>query len=110
MKQTPTQLQLAPDGQLIITWTDGQIRSYTPDELYAHNPAADARAERQQASEQPAANPLALNVIAAEETQARKIVGMQAVGNYAYQIEFNYGSNSGIYQFELLRSLGTPLE
>jgi len=109
MKLTPKQLQLAPDGQLIITWSDGQVRSYTPDELYAHNPAADARAERQQLAE-PAANPLTLNVIAAEETQSRKIVGMQPVGNYGYQIAFNYGSNSGIYQFELLRSLGTPLE
>jgi len=34
---------------------------------------------------------------------------MKPLGNYAYVIHFSDGHDSGIYEFSLLRSLGTNL-
>jgi DUF971 family protein len=47
-----------------------------------------------------------LPVLSAQEAQPLRITGMKPVGNYAYNIEFNDGHNSGIYTFELLLTLG----
>ena len=42
----PVRLQLDQSGRLVITWNDGRVLASTPEELYAANPAADARHER----------------------------------------------------------------
>lgn len=101
----PVRLQLDPTGTLHVEWSDGQRRAYTAEELYRNNPAADAKAEREAAAAQPSSSGI-LPVIGAEEAHPRQIAGVEAVGNYALSIRFNYGSNSGIYTFELLRRIG----
>ena len=112
----PTALALTDDGGLRITWSDGQVRAYTPRELYDANPAADAKAERIEAEEQARKNTqmgpagLMLTVIKPDEATPRRVVGMKPVGNYGYAIAFNHGSNSGIFRFELLRELGRVVE
>lgn len=110
MATSPTALRLTDDGGLEIDWSDGSKRAYSARELYAVNPAADARAEREkkereQESPSKVGN-LMLTVIKPEETQQRRVVGLQPVGNYAYMIRFNYGSSTGLYRLELLRELG----
>lgn len=112
MNAAPKKLQLTDDGGLAIDWSDGSRRKYTARELYAVNPAADARAEREKkAREQDQSKVegagLMLTVIKPEEAQERRVVGLQPVGNYAYMIRFNYGSSTGLYRLELLRELGT---
>ena len=51
-----------------------------------------------------------LSILPVEETQPRRITGVEPMGNYAYGIRFSYGSNNGIYRFDLLRQLGQPVE
>ena len=111
----PTALALTDDGGVRIDWSDGQRRVYSARELYAANPAADARAERieaeQKAREQTRTGPagLQLTVIKPDEAAPRRVVGLDPVGNYAYAVRFNHGSNAGLYRLELLRSLGREL-
>ena len=46
-----------------------------------------------------------LPVLSLAETMPLDIVLMHPVGNYAYSIHFSDGHNTGIFSFELLRSL-----
>ena len=112
MSTAPTRLKLTDDGGLRIEWSDGHVRTYTAKQLYDVNPAADARAEREKAEQDKNLNTakvgnLMLSVIKPEETQPRRVVGVKPVGNYAYAIQFNHGSNQGLYRLPLLRELGT---
>ena len=108
----PTELALTDDGGVRIGWSDGQVRVYNARELYAANPAADARADRIDAEEKARENTqtgpagLQLTVIKSDEASPRRVVGMSPAGNYAYNIRFNHGSSAGLYRFDLLRSLG----
>lgn len=111
MQPHPTSLKLTDSGGLAIEWSDGASRVYSARELYAVNPAADAKAEREKKEREEEDGKakignLMLTVIKPEEAQERRIVGLQPVGNYAYMIQFNFGSNTGLYRLELLRELG----
>ena len=46
-----------------------------------------------------------LNVLSPAEVLPLDIVRMQRAGNYAYSIQFSDGHASGLFTFELLRSL-----
>ena len=48
---------------------------------------------------------LALPVLSAAEARPIEIVSMTPAGNYGYKIAFSDGHSSGIYSFELLRSI-----
>lgn len=118
MAVSPKNLSLTDDGGLAITWSDGASRVYTARELYAVNPAADARADREEKEKEREAREeerkkgaakignLMLSVIKPEEAQERRVVGLKPVGNYAYAIQFNYGSSTGLYRLDMLRELG----
>jgi len=99
----PTALNLAPDGRLQITWSDGQRRSYTVKELRDACPCATCREKRSAAASEPA--PL-FPILKPEEARPLTIQGMQPVGHYAYSIAFSDGHDTGIYTLELLRELG----
>lgn len=114
MATAPTGLRLTAEGGLAIDWSNGTTRVYTARELYAVNPAADARAERERRAKEAEENKakvgnLMLTVIKPEETQPRRVIGVQPVGNYAYMIRFNHGSSNGLYRLELLQELGTSV-
>lgn len=102
VQSRPERLQLQPNGELVIDWSDGRKRVYTPTELGDACPSAEARTKRDATPE----NSGQLNVLSLEDAQPQKITSMEPVGNYAYSIHFNHGSNTGIYTFELLRTLG----
>lgn len=97
----PTSLQLTPENQLLITWSDGQRRKYSVRELREACPCATCREKRSQPKD-----PFALPTLKQVQAEPLKIVGMQPMGNYAYSIAFNDGHDTGIYAFDLLRQLG----
>jgi DUF971 family protein len=102
MNVYPTKLELVGENQLLIGWSDGQQRRYRFGELRDACPCATCREKRNA----PPPSPLMLPVLSAAEAQPLKIAGMKPVGNYAYSIAFSDGHDTGIFTFELLRSLG----
>ena len=49
---------------------------------------------------------MALPVLSLAESRPIEIVSMTPAGNYGYKVSFSDGHSSGIYSFELLRSIG----
>ena len=103
MNVWPSKLQRVDERHLQIQWSDGQTRTYLVRELRDRCPCATCREKRNQP---PAAT--LLPVLTDAEAQPLRISGMKPVGNYAYSIEFSDGHDTGIYSFDLLRSLGEP--
>ena len=99
----PTDLSLVSDAELLIVWSDGQRRQYPFLELREECPCASCR-QRRAGAEQP--SPTLLPVLRVEDAQPLKLVAMKPVGNYAYSIAFSDGHDTGIFTFDLLRSLG----
>ncbi len=79
------------------------VREYAISQLRDHCPCATCREKR-------AAPPPLLPVLTIAEAQPLSIGGMQPIGHYAYSIRFSDGHDTGIYTFELLRELGSPVE
>jgi DUF971 family protein len=105
MTLRPTKLELAGDDRLRIEWNDGVTREYGFSELRKCCPCATCREHRKAPAEQGGLLP----VLSAAEAQPLRILGMEPVGNYAYSINFSDGHDTGIFQFELLRELGSVL-
>lgn len=96
----PVGLDLALSEQVLrITWGDGAESEFPMDYLRRHCPCASCRTER----EKPA--PLLLILSAKPGGGEIRATGGQLVGNYALQIEWSDGHNTGIYDFRLLRAL-----
>lgn len=98
----PVQLRLLDDHRLEIEWNDGRRDQLSPLKLRQACPCATCR-EKQRT---PAPNKLQLNILSQAELAPTRVVGMRPVGNYAYQIAFSDGHDSGIFSLELLRNLG----
>lgn len=98
----PTNLEVAEGTKLRITWSDGVVREITFAELRKACPCASCR-EQRKAPPQPTSG---LQVISMAEAQPLKIQAMNPVGNYAYNIEFSDGHDTGIFTLEFLRELG----
>ena len=110
MNLTPTELALDGDDHLLIGWSDGTRRRYSFRELIEKCPCANCREKRSAASDAPKDDLLgSLPVITSEETQPLKLVKVEPVGSYAYNIIFNQGCQSGIYTLEFLQELGEEL-
>jgi len=99
MNVHPTNLELSEDRLLIIHWSDGTKRRYTFGELRSACPCATCREKRSHPA------PL-LPVLSASEAQPLSINGMKPVGAYAYTIAFSDGHDTGIFSYDLLKSLG----
>ena len=104
----PTTLDLDLQAQVLrIGWADGQASTYRLALLRKYCPCATCRTERQQkANEPPAAKPL-LPVLSPGQAAAASatVTGGQMVGNYAIQLQWSDGHNTGIYDFRLLRQM-----
>lgn len=101
-------IKIARDGAsgLLITWSDGQTLRYGAKALRDACPCATCR-EKQSSKQK---DPFQLTILKPEEIIPLAINGMKPVGVYAYTIDFTDGHNTGIYTFEVLRSLGAPVE
>lgn len=104
MHPTPTQLEKLPGG-LRIEWSDGAVLQYAARELREACPCATCREKRNA----PPPPPEVLPVLQAGEGGPLEIAGMRPTGNYAYNIRFSDGHDSGLYTLELLRELGSEL-
>jgi DUF971 family protein len=102
MNSSPTNLRLTDAGRLQITWSDGEIREYTPRELREACPCATCR-EKRNAPPPPMTE---LPVLSPQEARPLSVASMKPVGNYAYGVGFSDGHNTGIYTLETLRELG----
>lgn len=84
----PREIRVTEKGRrLSVHFADGQTSSLSATLLRTASPSAEARR----------APP--------DTTHDVAIVGIEAVGNYAVQIAFDDGHKSGIYSWDLLRSL-----
>lgn len=96
----PAPQSLRGDAQaLTIQWDDGVTHRLSWHQLRDACPCATCKIKR----EEP---PALFQVLKPEETQPLRCLKMQALGNYAYHIDFSDGHNTGIYSLEFLRRLG----
>lgn len=102
MEARPVNLSLYGQSELLIEWSDGQRRIYRFSELREACPCASCREKRSQ----PPPTSSMLPILSVAEAQPLKLLDMSPVGNYAYSIKFSDGHDTGIYTFELLRTLG----
>jgi DUF971 family protein len=94
----PTGLDLVLSEQILrITWADGVSSEFPLALLRRHCPCAACRTERDA--------PALLPILSARQTGDIRVVGGEAVGNYALRFDWSDGHNTGIYDFRLLREL-----
>lgn len=98
----PTSLTRDDKGSICISWDDATETIWTPSELRKACPCATCREKKRKGVDAPS-RPLVLPVISAAEAKPLKIESMQPVGNYAYNVAFSDGHNSGIFPFKLLK-------
>ena len=95
-----TPISLRGDAEVLtIQWDDGVTHSLSWRQLREACPCATCKVRR----EQPA--PM-FQVLKPEETLPLRCEKMQALGNYAYHIDFSDGHNTGIFSLDFLRKLG----
>lgn len=98
----PDSLDLDLAAQVLrITWSDGTASRLSMTTLRKNCPCAACRTEKEKQRR------TLLPVLRSSPTEKIEAVGGHMVGNYALQIEWSDGHNTGIYDFSLLRSLGT---
>jgi len=114
----PTAISLK-QGQLEIVWEDGVVSSLSPQILRRYCPCATCMARRSARESErtccqtpglvPVESLLPDHPPPSEEVLPPdlRIVQVKAVGNYAYQIAFSDGHDTGIYSLTFLRQLGT---
>lgn len=107
MSVYPTALSLPTPDRLLIEWSDGARRVCSVKELRAACPCATCR-EKQSQPAKPA-DLRSLPILSAAQLQPLRIAKMQPLGNYAYNVAFSDGHDTGIFTFELLRELGAEV-
>jgi DUF971 family protein len=85
-----------------ILWNDGQEFRYSYPELRQACPCATCREVRIQGQQNP------FNILTTTTTEAVEPTHLSTVGNYALNIEWSDGHNTGIYPWDMLRELGRP--
>ena len=99
----PTAFAREADG-ISIQWSNGRRLVYRASKLRGACPCATCR-EKHGKSPQPA-KAAPLPVLSWAEAKPTSIERMQPAGNYAYQISFSDGHDSGLFTFDYLYSLG----
>ena len=98
----PVEIQRNDGGVMRILWNDGRECRYAYSDLRKACPCATCRELRAQ-QQQTATNPF--QVVTSVTTQQVQPVRLQAVGNYALNIEWDDGHHTGIYPWNMLRAL-----
>ena len=98
---TPVDLKVKlAEQRLIIVWKDGERSEFSLAELRRVCPCATCRSERDKEAENP------LRVLKSDPTGVR-VTAARLIGNYAVQFTWSDGHDTGIFDFGILRSLGT---
>ncbi|QDS92089.1 hypothetical protein FF011L_08250 [Roseimaritima multifibrata] len=102
----PTSIERLGSDQIAILWSDGSRTEPTIQQLRRACPCATCREKKKAADKPPEpSKPIGLPVLKAEEAQSLQITAMRPAGQYAYNIQFSDGHHSGLFPFELLRSI-----
>ena len=92
------------DDMMIIRWDDELEQKISFRKLRDNCRCASCNDKREKSNQpQPSSN--SLPILSAAEAQPLDIVKMHPVGNYAYNIHFSDDHSTGIFTFEMLRSL-----
>jgi DUF971 family protein len=102
----PTAIERDGPFGLTILWSDGNRRRYSAERLRGACPCATCREKRAAEAPTRPGNSRQLPVLGPKETEPMRVIGMQPVGHYAYQINFSDQHNSGLFTFEHLLQLG----
>lgn len=104
----PKHLDLKKDKGLTVHWHDGRVSFYPVAMLRRMSPSADARALR----DEMAKNPLTVLPSGAvpDGSDPLTATGAELVGNYAVQITFSDGHDTGLYSWEYLRQIDPELQ
>jgi DUF971 family protein len=110
----PIGLERTKDRHLVIQWQDGMEQRIPFRVLRDGCRCANCTEKHQlykpvdgEQKEKP--KTVSLPVLSLAETMPVEIVTMHPAGNYGYKISFSDGHSTGIYSFELLRSLGSKI-
>lgn len=95
----PIEIRRVEGEKLQIEWTDGFVSTITLKDLRDNCPCAQCQGEEIGFKK---ITPLKLDVFSPEKYQ---ISSIEPVGNYAIQIIWKDGHDTGIYSFEYLRTL-----
>ena len=109
----PESLEREGPAGLVIGWSDGTRLRYTAPSLRAACPCATCREKKSAAPQPPSgsnAKSSLLPVLSMQEARPTTIEHMRPVGNYAYNIGFSDGHDSGIFTFDYLFELGESTE
>ncbi len=102
----PIRLDKRANRTLVIEWSDGVSQELSFRQMRNACPCATCGEKKKgQAEAEQARSVTELPVLSAAETQPLEIVSMKPVGNYGYNIQFTDGHSTGIYTFEMLRSI-----
>jgi DUF971 family protein len=96
------------DHGILIAWNNGERRTYRTAGLRSSCPCATCREKHSAKAADAVKKPMSLPVLSAAEARPLVIEHMRAVGNYAYNIAFSDGHDSGIFTFDYLYSIGEP--
>ncbi len=106
----PIRLEKTDDRRLLVQWSDGLEQTIPIRKLRDNCRCASCIDKRlETASETDSGKKKLTNVLpvlSLAETLPLDILLMHPVGNYAYNIHFSDGHSSGIFTFEIIRSLG----
>ncbi len=97
----PTKIEMVGDT-LAVLWADGVEDFFSMEFLRAASPSADQAGEP---------DIFGNKIGGSDQTSfpGVRIVGWQPVGSYAVQLYFTDGHRTGLYSFEYLKRLATPL-
>lgn len=98
----PVELQRTENRELFIRWSDGSEQTIPFRNLRDSCQCATCMEKKTSQTEKPAGM---LNILSPAEARPLQIETMKPVGNYAYNISFSDGHSTGIFSFELLRSI-----
>ncbi len=102
MTQPPVRVEVSRSQGMTLQWPDGLQVALSAQLLRRSSPSADAQALR----EQLASNPLTvLPASATSDAGQLRIEAVEPVGTYALRIRFSDGHASGLYTWDLLRTL-----
>jgi DUF971 family protein len=95
------------DARLTIEWSDGRSVSYPFDLLRNACPCAQCRGGHENMKPEPDPNMFIIPLMSASAT---KLKGIEPVGNYAINIEWEDGHKYGIYNWHYLRALADEMD
>jgi DUF971 family protein len=100
---TPADLELRRKSQALhITWRDGAETTFPLAMLRRHCPCASCRTERESKK--------LLPVLSFDPTKTIEVVDAKMMGNYAIQLIWSDGHDTGIFDYTYLRALGAKLD